>query len=290
MRTQSQARGLVSIMAAVLIWGTIPFVLDAALTSLNPAAVVSVRMLVAGAIMTAIVGPRRLGQAIRQNLRFFLVLSLFGFALPSLMYTTALQTVPIPVLTFIANSYPALAIGLAVVFLHERPTRLQWLGLGSALVGLYLMAGIGSGQAISLGILLVLLTSVGWASAGVVSKKLTARLDATTIVAGRHLLSGMFILPLMLFQGPQLRLAGPATWLIMAALVAMSLLSFQFYVLGLASTTVTNASLLEAFTPVVTLLISALVLGEGLNQEQTVAAGLVLLGTVLASLDVQGSQ
>lgn len=275
-------------MVAVLIWGTIPFAINAALRSLSPAAVVSVRMLMAGAVMTVIVGPRRLAKAIRQNLRFFLVLSLFGFALPSLMYTAALQTVPIPVLTFIANSYPALAIGLAAIFLHERPSRLQVAGLASALVGLYLMAGFAPGQAISPGILLVLLTSIGWASAGVVSKKLTARLDATTIVAGRHLLSGFFILPLLLLQGPQLRQAGPATWLIMAALVAMSLFSFQFYVLGLAHTSVTNASLVEAFTPVITLAISAVVLGESLTQKQFLAAGLVLLGTILASLDARG--
>lgn len=275
-------------MVAVLIWGTIPFVIDAALVSLNPSAVVSARMLLAGAVMTAIVGPRRLAQAIRHNLRFFLILSLFGFALPSLMYTTALQTVPIPVLTFIANSYPALTIGLAALFLHERPTSVQLLGMGSALAGLYLMSGIGSGQTLAPGIVLVLLTSVGWASAGVVSKKLTARLDATTIVAGRHLLSGLFILPLLLVQSPHVRAVGPATWLTIAVLVAMSLLSFEFYVLGLAHTSVTNASLLEAFTPVVTLVISAVFLGEGLTTVQLVAAGLVLLGTVLASLEARG--
>jgi drug/metabolite transporter (DMT)-like permease len=275
-------------MVAVLIWGAIPFVIDAALLSLSPSAVVSARMLLAGAVMSVIAGPRRLGWAIRQNLRFFLALSLFGFALPSLMYATALQTVPIPVLTFVANSYPALAIGLAALFLHERPTRLQLLGMGSALVGLFLMSGIGPGQSLTPGIVLVLLTSLGWASAGVVSKKLTARLDATTIVAGRHLLSGLFILPLLLVQGPLLRTAGPATWLILAVLVAMSLLSFEFYVLGLAHTSVAAASLLEALTPVITLLISVVFLGEGLSGVQLLAAGLVLVGTVLASLEVGG--
>ncbi len=284
MRARPQSRGLISILAAVLIWATIPFVIDAALASLSPSAVVSARMLLAGAVMTAIAGPRRLGRAIRQNLRFFLILSLFGFALPSLMYATALQTVPIPVLTFVANSYPALAIGLAAIFLHERPTRLQLLGMCSALVGLFLMSGIGPGQSLTPGIVLVLLTSVGWASAGVVSKKLTAQVDATTIVAGRHLLSGLFILPLLLVQGLPVGAAGPTTWLILAVLVAMSLLSFEFYVLGLARTSVTTASLLEALTPVITLLISVVFFGQGLTGVQTAAAGLVLVGTVLASL------
>lgn len=278
---------MISILVAVLIWATIPFVIDAALASLSPSAVVSARMLLAGAVMTVVVGPRRLGRAIRHNLRFFLILSLFGFALPSLMYATALQTVPIPVLTFVANSYPALAIGLAAIFLHERPTRLQLLGMCSALVGLFLMSGIGPGQSLTPGIVLVLLTSVGWASAGVVSKKLTAQVDATTIVAGRHLLSGLFILPLLLVQGLPVGAAGPTTWLILAVLVAMSLLSFEFYVLGLARTSVTTASLLEALTPVITLLISVVFFGQGLTGVQTAAAGLVLLGTVLASLEAK---
>lgn len=284
MRARPQSRGLLSILVAVLIWATIPYVIDAALASLSPSAVVSARMLLAGAVMTVVAGPRRLGRTIRHNLRFFLILSLFGFALPSLMYATALQTVPIPVLTFVANSYPALAIGLAAIFLHERPTRQQLLGMCSALVGLFLMSGIGPGQSLTPGIVLVLLTSVGWASAGVVSKKLTAQVDATTIVAGRHLLSGLFILPLLLVQGLPVGAAGPTTWLILAVLVAMSLLSFEFYVLGLARTSVTTASLLEALTPVITLLISVVFFGQGLTGVQTAAAGLVLVGTVLASL------
>ncbi|MCW5860598.1 MAG: DMT family transporter [Caldilineales bacterium] len=147
---------------------------------------------------------------------------------------------------------------------------------------------VGPGQSLTpAGIVLVLLTSVGWASAGVVSKKLTAQVDATTIVAGRHLLSGLFILPLLLVQGLPVGAAGPTTWLILAVLVAMSLLSFEFYVLGLARTSVTTASLLEALTPVITLLISVVFFGQGLTGVQTAAAGLVLLGTVLASLEAK---
>ena len=279
--------GLPAIFTAVLLWGTMPFLIDAALQGLPPAELTAIRLLIAGLLMALLAGPRRVAGAIRGHPAKFLVLALLGFTLPNLFFAAAMQTVPIPVVSFIANSYPALAMALAVVFLGERPTRLHLAGIACALAGLYLMAGVQPGQAIAPGIVLVFLASLGWAISSIASKKLTVAVSSSVIVAGRHLLAGLLALPMMAAGGVQVSQATAATWAALLGLVILSLTSMQLYYVGLCRTTVSTASLLEAFTPVVTLTISALFFGQGLSGRQLVAAGLVLIGSVLVTMQIQ---
>ena len=194
---------------------------------------------------------------------------------------------PIPALTFVTNSYPALAILLAMIFLRERPSVFHLVGMIVAAVGLLLLAGFtgNAAQRIPPGMGLALLVSLGWASASVFSKPLTARMDVNTLVAGRHLLSGVMLAPVMLVQGTKLPHASLPTWLALAATIILSVASYWFYYRGLTVTSVASASLLETFGPVITLAIGAIFLGQTLRPAQLAAAGLILIGTALVSVN-----
>lgn len=278
--------GLPAILAAVLIWGTMPFVIQVAARSMPAGELVALRLTAVGVLLALALGPRRLARAIRRKLGLFLVLAVVGFTLPHLCYVYALQLrVPIPTLTFITNSYPAMCIPLAVVFLRERPSRLHIVGACSALAGLYLLAGaelqVGGAW---LGIACALVAALGWALAGVAGKRVTASLAPLEIVAGRHLLAGLFAAPLMLAEGATLQGIDAAAWLAVVALVVMSLLSFYCYYRGLARTSLSTTALLESFTPVVTLGFSVVLTGQGLTGISLLGAGLALVGAALASL------
>jgi drug/metabolite transporter (DMT)-like permease len=279
--------GLASIFAAVLIWGAMPYLLVLAARELPPGEIMAVRMLTAGILFTAFTDRRRLLAALHDHAGTFVALSLFGVAIPGVLYIYALQTpMPIPVISFVTNSYPVVAILLAVLFLHERPSAYHLVGMTVAALGILLLAGL-TGSAtrrIPPGIGLALLASLGWASATVFSKPLTARVDTNSIVAGRHLLSGLLLFPVMLFQGMRLPVASPPTWLVMAVTVVLSAASYWFYYRGLVVTSVTSASVLETFGPVVTLAIGAVFFGQMLRPAQLAAAGLILAGTVLVSV------
>jgi drug/metabolite transporter (DMT)-like permease len=281
------ASGLGNILAAVCLWGAIPFVTNAALQGLLPGELVVLRMLAAGVLLAVMAGPRRFYAALRRHPWSFLALSLLGFALPNLMYVYALRTpVAIAVLTFVASSYPVWAIAMAVVFLRERPSAFHFAGLACAVLGLYLMSGVapGSGAGVPPGIVLVLAASLGWATASVLGKKLTATVDGLAIAAGRHLLSGILLLPIMLVEGVRMPQANLGAWQAMLVLVAMSVLSYWLYYRGLAHTSVSSASLIEVFMPVVSWGIGAAVYGQGLNRGQVMAACLILAGTLLATV------
>ncbi len=283
-----------NIVAAVFLWGVIPFAVAAAAQQLLPGELVTLRMLLAGAILTALAGPRRFWAALRGQPVGFLALALLGFALPNLLFVYALRSaVSIAVLNFVGNVYPVWAIALASLFLHERPTGYHVAGLACAVAGLYMMAGVtpGNGSLVPAGILLMLVASVGWGTASVISKSLMDHeapagpvVDGRLVAAGRHLLSGFLLCPLVLFEGSHLRQASAATLGALLVLVALSVASYQLYYRGLAHTSVANASLVETFAPVVSWGVGAAIYGQGLSPAQAAAACLILAGTVLVTL------
>jgi drug/metabolite transporter (DMT)-like permease len=87
----------------------------------------------------------------------------------------------------------------------------------------------------------------------------------------------------MLIEGGPVRSVSLGAWLGTVLLAAMSLASFFSYYKGLAKVSVSTASVIESFTPVITLVISAIFLGEALSGGRLVGAAFVLLGTVLVS-------
>lgn len=279
--------GLLFVMGSVLLWGAMPFVIELIVASMPPVELTTIRMVAAGLLLVVPIGFRAFGRSLRQHLRLFVLLGFLGSAVPQVLYAYALQWVPIPTLTFITNSYPAFAILLAVLILGERPQPRHIVGMVSALVGLYLLTGptIIADGGLTLGIAMAFVIALAWGSSSIVSKKLITDLPSNHVAAGRQLLAGVLAAPLMLAGGVQVTGVPVVAWLALALLVVMTVFSFVFYYRGLAQTTVTNASLVEAFTPVVTLILSALFFGESLALVQLIGAGLILLGTILVSVE-----
>jgi drug/metabolite transporter (DMT)-like permease len=282
----SQA-GLLFIMGSVLLWGAMPFLIEFIVISIPPVELTTLRMVAAGLLLVVPIGFRAFGRSLRQHLRLFLLLGFLGSAVPQVLYAYALQWVPIPTLTFITNSYPAFSILLAILILGERPQARHIIGMISALVGLYLLTGptITTGGRVTLGMAMAFVIALAWGSSSIVSKKLITDLPSNHVAAGRQLLAGVLAAPLMLAGGVQLTGVPAVAWVALGLLVIMTVFSFLFYYRGLARTTVTNASLVEAFTPVVTLILSALFFGESLAPVQLLGAGLILVGTILVTVE-----
>ncbi len=278
--------GLLEILVAVVIWGATPFVIRYAAMSFPSVELTALRLLLAGLVMGMIIGPRRLMSSIRKGSWLLVLLAFAGSTLPQIFYISAVRTVPVPVLVFITNGYPALAIILAVVFLNEKPAPRHWVGISLALVGLFLLAGTAGslGGGISPGIVFALLASLGWGSSAITGKKVTARLSASEISAGRHLVGGVLTLPLFLIEPPVVTTVSWQAWLAVFALVLMLVGSFYLYYRGLAVVSVATASMMESFTPVMTLLMSMVFFGETLSGWRLAGALLVLSGCLLVTV------
>jgi drug/metabolite transporter (DMT)-like permease len=58
----------------------------------------------------------------------------------TLMYASATQEGLLSVVSVIATLFPVVTVTLALVFLHERPSRVQWAGIAAALTGVVLLS------------------------------------------------------------------------------------------------------------------------------------------------------
>ena len=178
-------------------------------------------------------------------------------------------------------------IGLAALFLGDRPQRLQWFGVPIALAGVALVALHIEARTTLLGFAMVLAAGLSWSLGNLVIKRI-GRVDALALVVWCGLLAS----PCLLLVS--LALEGPALiWstLVHLSWAALGTILFQAYPATLFSFTAWTylmrrypAATIAPFSllvPVVGMLASMFFLGESLTWWKAAAGVLVLSGLAL---------
>jgi len=137
-------------------------------------------------------------------------------------------------------------------------------------------------------ILLVVLAASLWSTSGLVFRMLEER-DPWRIVFWRSGLLAPFLLGLIVVRsregvGAAFRAAdwhAPLGGVFLGA-------AFSFWILALGATSVANAAFLLCCTPVATMLLAWLLLGERLRTANVLAAGGVILGTFIINVGAMG--
>ena len=117
----------------------------------------------------------------------------------------ALSVVPLAKVSALSFSQVLFAVAGAIVFLGEKPRMARWIALGVGFAGILVIVEPGI-QAVSLGIVLVLVSRVFVAANKVISKSLTATESSTTILAySAVIISSATLIPtIFVWQTPAL--------------------------------------------------------------------------------------
>jgi drug/metabolite transporter (DMT)-like permease len=93
-------------------------------------------------VASLVAGTLLLGRALRVPAAAVPKVALPGVLLfaGTLMYASATQEGLLSVVSVIATLFPVVTVTLALVFLHERPSRVQWTGIAAALTGVVLLS------------------------------------------------------------------------------------------------------------------------------------------------------
>ena len=91
-------------------------------------------------------------------------LGLFGYTIAQGLQCVGLFYLPAVSVTFILNFTPVIVLILGVVFLREYPTLLQLGGMGLVLLGAYLFFNAPLSDSSLLGVLITLISGIGWAT------------------------------------------------------------------------------------------------------------------------------
>jgi len=259
------------------------------LVDLEPAVFTAVRALIIGLIFLAFVGlqSKKSKKPLKKvPWKYLIAIGIIGGGLAFLLYFTGLSLTTSSRAAFLHKTLPIYTSVLAFIFLRERVSPGQSIGLLVMLSGTFLLV---SGQISpaefwtdpQLGDLLVLLATFLWGIENVLAKYAMIKDESNLVVSFARMLIGSVLLfsavialgkldSLMLLSAQQAFNVLISTGLLFGYVL--------FYYWSLRHINVSKASALLLIAPVITLLIGVYALGEPLPVLQRIGSVLILLG------------
>jgi drug/metabolite transporter (DMT)-like permease len=206
---------------------------------------------------------------------------------------TAMQTLPLSVSSPLRSTGPIWTISCATLLFHERPSRLQWLGIAIILVSLYAFSSVGRREGIDFrrhrGVWLMLAGTLIGAISGLYDKYLlqSVHISAAAVQAWFSVYLVPVVFPLFLYWYYRERDKFPFNWRVSIPMIATLLLLADFaYFTALADprALVSIVSPVRRLGIVVALVIGILHLKETQAARKSVCVGAMLMGVLLISL------
>lgn len=270
-----------------VIWG-IPylFIKVAVDGGVPPAFVAWARVALGALLLTPIALRRRAFRGLAEHWIAILVYSATEIAIPFVLISAGEQRVSSSLAAILVSTMPLLLAVLAV-WLHpeHRPTGWRLMGLVVGLGGVVAMLGIdvGGRPGELWGAAMVLLATVGYATAPLIISRHLSKLDPMGPVAASLLVSSLALLPFALAWPPR-------GWPAPSALISLAVLGVVCTVMGLivffqliATAGPSRASLITYVNPVVAVIVGVLTLHEHVGVMSLVGLLLILGGSWLAT-------
>jgi len=279
------AKVWVALWTVYVLWGSTYIGIAVTVETLPPILTVSVRFLLAGAVMAGWVLWRRGGSAFRVRPAEAATAIAVGILLPSsnALLFIAERDVPSGLASLIIAAVPLWVIVLRLTT-RDRPTGAALVGVlvGFAGVALLVRPGGDVGGATALGLTLAVIASVTWAIGSYVSSRLPMPKDAFAATAIEMAAGGLFLLPIGLLVDP----IDPGSWSTRSIVafgylvVFGSLVGYTAYVWLLANAPIGKVATYAYVNPVVAILLGALILHE--HVTKTILGGAAVIVAAVA--------
>ena len=284
----SRRRGYLALFVTLMIWGSTFLITKIVLREIGPLALTGLRFIIAFAILAPLA--TRAGFRLAAIFRLhYLLLGLTGTTLFYTFQNVGLNYTSVSSTVLIQSSTPAMTAILAVIFLKERLSLRQVLGIALVTVGVILvgLASQGGGDSPNppLGNLLILGSAVAWSVYTIQGRRLVRGESALVMTAAGTGAGLIFLIPLagweVVVHGlPHLSLGGLLGILYLgtaASGLTMFLWNYALHYLP-ASVAVPYINLI----PIIGLA-SGLLLGEQVPMAQLLGGGLAIFGVWLSS-------
>ncbi len=274
---------VVSVAGAALIWSTSFVATKTAFSEIPPLTVGALRFLVAAGLIVAVawVMGALQGPGLADTGRLSLG-GLLGITLFFSMENYGLKLATASDAALLVASYPAITMLLDAVIFRSRVSLGRLIGVGLAMVGVYLVVSAGAqaagaqasggpwGSERLLGNLILVSAGVVWAFYNFATRDVVRKYPMATVLAYQTVAGAAAFAPVAFFlEAGQWQTPGPGSLLIVAYLgVFCSLLAFFLYARGLKGIDAGSAVGLLNLVPVFGVALAVAVLGEPIGLRQ----------------------
>lgn len=250
----------------------------------TPLTVLVFRFTIAAICFWAYVKAKRIPLPKPRNLRILILLGAVGFVLQSLSFFTALTLASPSVVVLLLYLYPAIVVGLSTLLRHQPSSPPKLIALGIALVGTVLTIGP-LGQANRFGIILGLISALVYAAYLLLGEQVMQEESALMACAVATASAAMVYATIAAIHGMQLpnTLSG---WVAISALVLIStVVALGTLFAGIKHLGASTAAMLSNLEPVITILLSTMLLHQPITRMQLLGGGLILAVAVALAME-----
>jgi drug/metabolite transporter (DMT)-like permease len=283
--------GYVGGVAAVTAWGANAVILKF-LTGAMPIAILNAsRLLVAMGLFLLIVGGLRREHGLPKLpphvwLRIGIA-GIIGTSLYQYLFASGIALSSASLTAMVSSTNPVW-IGIIGTFMGQSLSRWQYIGVPVTMIGVGLLSwqSIASANVAPLGVALLLLSNIAWAVYTITSRPLFQHLPPLEFTAFSFALGAFPYLLLTIpewFKPEVAQVSSLAwTWVVISAVIAQ-VIGFIGWFLGTQRLGAARVSVLLNITPIVGVLLAALVLGEKLTPLKIGAILVIFVGVYLAN-------
>jgi drug/metabolite transporter (DMT)-like permease len=208
-----------------------------------------------------------------------------GYGGMSMLYANAIHYLPASLTSMLLYTYPALVTVLAVLVGDERFTLQKGAALLLCSAGLVMLLGASFDGVRLAGVLSVLGAAVIYSGYIVIGNRILKDLDPLVTSLYVCASAGLAFLCYGMVTGELLLAISPAGWLsILGIAIFPTLFGVIGFFAGLRLIGATNASIISTLEPLLTVLLSALLLGERITALQGLGGSVLLCGAIVLQL------
>jgi len=269
--------------ATSLIWGSSFLWIAIGLDAFHPGAIAFLRMVIGAAVLW--LAPAARTAVPRSEWKAMAVVAVAGNAAPAVLFPLAQQRIDSSVAGMINSISPILVLAIAVLMTRRAPARLQLFGLSVGLIGAVLLAlpNVSGADAEPLGVGLVVLAMLGYASSNNFLPPLQQNYGGTAVIARALTWSSVLLLPYGVYGIASSSFA----WQSAAALTVLGVfgtgLARTFFATLTGRVGAPRSSMVGYLVPVVAITLGVAVRGESVGALELLGTGVVLLGAYLIS-------
>ncbi len=281
-----KARDLIDFLLLAALWGASFLFTRIAAPAFGPFAIADLRTAIAAVVLLALLAWRGGVPELAPNAPRLLLLGAFNSAIPFVLFAYAALSITAGLAAILNATVPLFAALVAWLWLRDRLTWLQWLGLAIGFAGvLWLSAGSanftpgGGGWAIAA----ALVASVSYAISGNLAKRYFAHLRPLSVAAGSQIAAAVLLLPFTIVNWPAVAPRALDWFAVIALGVFCTGLAYALYFRLISRIGPTKTMAVTFLIPAFAMLWGALFLAEEVTALMLAGCAVILAGTALAT-------